>query len=54
MNMRRLTALLLTLVMALSLTACGSKKEETPAEAPAETPVEEPAQAITQIRVGME
>ena len=52
---RNLIALLLTLAMILSLTACGGKKEDTsaPAEEPsAETPAETPA--ITQIRVGME
>ena len=53
---RSLIALLLTLAMILSLTACGSKKEDTSApatESPsAETPAETPA--LTQIRVGME
>ena len=39
MNMKRVFALLLTLAMALSLAACGTNKEEAPAEAPAaETP----------------
>ena len=48
MNMKRVFALLLTLAMALSLAACGAKKEEAPAEA-AEAPAER-----RQIRVGME
>ena len=54
MNMKRVFALLLTLARALSLAACGAKKEEAPAEAPAaETPAEAPAER-RQIRVGME
>ena len=40
MNMKRVFDLLLTLAMALSLAACGAKKEEAPAEA-AEAPAEE-------------
>ena len=38
--MKKLFALLLTLAMVLSLAACGSKKEEAPAETPAEEPAE--------------
>ena len=39
--------------MVLSLAACGSKKEEAPAETPAETPAEEPAEAtITTVTEG--
>ena len=49
MNMKRVFALLLTLAMALSLAACGAKKEEAPAEA-----AEAPAEERRQIRVGME
>ena len=49
MNMKRVFALLLTLAMALSLAACGAKKEEAPA---AETPAEAPAER-RQIRGGM-
>ena len=40
---KKLLALALTAVMALSLAACGAKKEEAPAETPAETPTEAPA-----------
>ena len=51
--MKKLFALLLTLEMVLSLAACGSKKEEAPAETPAETPAEEPAEAtITTVTEG--
>ena len=39
MKKRRLFALLLTLVMTLSLAACGAK-EETPAQSAEETPAE--------------
>ena len=35
----RLFSLFLTLAMALSLTACGGKKEEAPAEAPRRMPL---------------
>ena len=38
----RLFSLFLTLAMALSLTACGGKKEEAPAEAPADAAAEAP------------
>ena len=38
--MKKLFALLLTLAMVLSLAACGSKKEEAPAETPAEESAE--------------
>ena len=47
--MKKFAALLLTLAMALSLAACGAKKEEAPAEA-----AEAPAEERRQIRVGME
>ena len=51
--MKKLFALLLTLAMVLSLAACGSKKEEAPAETPAETPAAEPAEAtITTVTEG--
>ena len=51
--MKKLFALLLTLAMVLSLAACGSKKEEAPAETSAETPAEEPAEAaITTVTEG--
>ena len=40
---KKLLALALAAMMALSLAACGAKKEEAPAEAPAETPAETPA-----------
>ena len=51
--MKKLFALLLTMAMVLSLAACGSKKEEAPAETPAETPAEEPAEAtITTVTEG--
>ena len=51
--MKKLFALLLTLAMVLSLAACGSKKEEAPAETPSETPAEEPAEAtITTVTEG--
>ena len=51
--MKKLFALLLTLAMVLSLAACGSKKEEAPAETPAEPPAEEPAEAtITTVTEG--
>lgn len=43
MYMKKFFALALSLVMALSLVACG-QKEETPAETPEETPAETPAQ----------
>ena len=45
MKMKRFLALALTLVMALSLAACGGKKEETPA--PTEES-KEPAAAQTE------
>ena len=52
MNTRRFWSLLLALAMVLSLAACGTKKEETPAEeAPAQ---EEGTGELRQIRVGME
>lgn len=41
--MKKLLALMLTLTMVVSMTACGSK-EEAPAEAPAETEAEAPAE----------
>lgn len=41
--MKKLLALMLTLTMFVSMTACGSK-EEAPAEAPAETEAEAPAE----------
>lgn len=41
--MKKLLALMLTLTMVVSMTACGSK-EEAPAEAPAETDAEAPAE----------
>lgn len=43
MYMKKFFALALSLVMALSLVACG-QKEETPAETPEETPAEAPAE----------
>lgn len=43
MYMKKFFALALSLVMALSLVACG-QKEETPAETPEETPAETPAE----------
>ena len=54
--MKKLFALLLAMAMVLSLAACGSKKEETPApaETPAETPAEAPAEAtITTVTDGV-
>ena len=46
---KKFLAMLLTLAMVLSLAACGSKKEETPAETPAETPVETRTLAVAAI-----
>ena len=55
MKKRRLFALLLTLVMTLSLAACGAK-EETPAQSAEETPAAEGSESgdTAVIRVGME
>ena len=52
--MKRIIALLLTLVMVLGLCACGGKKEETPAEKPAEgteAPAETPAD-VPVVKIG--
>ena len=46
---KKFLAILLTLAMALSLAACGSK-EEAPAETPAETPAEESAYKVALIQ----
>ena len=49
--MKKFIALALTLVMALSLVACGQKKEEAPAEPPAETAAATPAAAEDNVSV---
>ena len=55
MTRRNILSLILTLAMALSLTACGGK-EEAPADAPAETPAEAPAEtpAESSVPTGVE
>ena len=53
--MKKLFALILTLVMVLSLAACGGKEEkpaETPSETPAETPAAEPTKLTLILRGG--
>ena len=49
--MKKLFALLLTLVMVLSLAACGAKKDTAPADKPVETPVETPVDAPAEEKV---
>ena len=46
--MKKLFALLLAMAMVLSLAACGSKKEEAPAETPAEEPAEATITTVTE------
>ena len=50
LHMKKFLAMLLALTMALSLAACGGKKEEAPA--PAETPAEAPAEESA-VKIGL-